>query len=102
MVRRTGGLLIDVRTPEEWKQTGVPVTAHTVSVDDSDFIYQVDRITGGDKNQRIALICRTGDLSGQARERLIKAGYQNVTIVAGGVSGPNGWIDADLPVRPYR
>ena len=102
MVRKAGGILIDVRRPDEWAQTGVPVTAHTVSVADDNFISQVDRVTGGNKSQRIALICRSGNRSTEARDKLLAAGYQNVTSVAGGVMGPDGWIDADLPVRPYR
>lgn len=102
MVRKAGGVLIDVRTPEEWQQTGVPVTAHTISAKAGDFVSQVNAITKGNKAQRIALICRSGERSDEARDTLIEAGYENVTSVEGGVSGPNGWIDADLPVRPYR
>ena len=102
MVRKAGGVLIDVRTPDEWRQTGVPVTAHTVSKDDSNFVSQVDKITGGDRSQRVALICNSGNRSAEARDTLLAAGYQNVTSVAGGVNGPEGWIDADLPVRPYN
>ena len=102
MVRKAGGLLIDVRTPEEWQQTGVPVTAHTISVEDGDFVSQVEAITQGDKTRRIALICRSDNRSATARDQLLQAGYENVTSVEGGVTGPNGWIDADLPVRPYR
>ena len=101
MVRKAGGILIDVRRPDEWAQTGVPVTAHTISVADDDFVSQVNRVTGGDKSQRIALICRSGNRSADAREKLLAAGYNNVTSVAGGVMGPDGWVDADLPVRPY-
>ncbi len=102
MVRKANGVLIDVRTPKEWAQTGVPATAHTVSIDDDDFVSRVDTITAGDKSRRIALICRSGSRSAKARDQLIGAGYENVTSVAGGISGPEGWIDADLPLRPYR
>lgn len=102
MVRKAGALLIDVRTPEEWAETGVPVTAHTVSLEDPDFMATIARLTKGDKDQSIAFICRSGNRSAKARDRLIEAGYTNVTSIAGGVSGTNGWIDADLPVRPYK
>lgn len=101
MVRKAGGLLIDVRTPEEWRQSGVPVTAHTISVEGGSFVSEINTLTGGDKSRRIALICRSGERSGEGRSRLLAAGYQNVTSVAGGVMGPDGWIDADLPVRPW-
>jgi|ETNmetMinimDraft_28_1059901.scaffolds.fasta_scaffold65159_1 rhodanese-related sulfurtransferase len=101
MVRKADGLLIDVRTPEEWAQTGVPVTAHTISLDDDAFVARIEKIARGDKSKRIALICRTGNRSAQARDVLLAAGFENVTSVAGGVAGTEGWIDADLPVRPY-
>lgn len=101
MVRKAGGLLIDVRTPEEWTQTGVPVTAHTVSLEDPDFLSTIERLTKGDEDRRIAVICRSGNRSAEARDRLLDAGYTNVTSIEGGVSGTDGWIDADLPVRPY-
>lgn len=102
MVRKANGLLIDVRTPSEWQQTGIPVTAHTISFSDSDFLSQVDVLTSGDRSRRIAVICRSGDKSLEARNALLNSGYQNVTSVTGGVTGPDGWIDHDLPVRPYR
>ncbi len=101
MVRKAGGLLIDVRTPDEWRQTGVPVTAHTVSAEDPQFVQKVGELTGGDKSRRIALICRSDNRSAEARDTLMAAGFTNVTSINGGVTGPNGWIDADLPVRPY-
>ncbi|MEM5517378.1 rhodanese-like domain-containing protein [Henriciella sp. AS95] len=101
MVRKADGLLIDVRTPEEWAQTGVPATAHTISIKDDDFVARVEKIARGDKSKRIALICKSGNRSARARDILIDAGFENVTSVAGGVTGTEGWIDADLPVRPY-
>ena len=101
MVRKAGGLLIDVRTPEEWRTTGVPVTAHTLTLDDPEFMSTIERLTKGDKDRRIAFICRSGHRSAKARDRLLADGYTNVTSIAGGVTGTEGWIDADLPVRPY-
>lgn len=102
MVRKAGAILIDVRSPSEWRQTGIPVTAHTVSMDDPQFLARVAEITGGNSAQRIAVISQLGIRSSQARETLRAAGYTNVTSITGGVIGPEGWIDSDLPVRPYR
>ncbi|WP_300378628.1 rhodanese-like domain-containing protein [Henriciella sp.] len=96
-----GALLIDVRTPEEWEQTGIPADAHTITLQDADFLKQVERLTGGDKDQPVAFICRSGNRSAKARDRLVQEGYTNVTSVAGGVAGEEGWIAEDLPVREY-
>ena len=101
MVRKAGGVLIDVRSPAEWAQTGVPVTAYTISLEDPDFLARVEEITGGNRDQRIAVISHFGVRSAEARDALRAAGYTNVTSIAGGLSGPEGWIDSDLPVRPY-
>lgn len=40
-----------------------------------------------DKQHPIVLICKNGELSGQAAENLIVAGYINVFVVKGGASG---------------
>ena len=101
LVRKAGGTLIDVRTPESWAQTGVPLTAHAISFQSPNFLSSVAEVVGNDKSTPIVLICRTGDVSAKAREKLLAAGYENVTVMEGGISGPNGWIDADLPLRPY-
>ena len=101
LVRKAGGTLIDVRSPEAWRQTGVPVTGHAISFENPNFLSSVAEVVGGDKAAPIVLVCQAGDVSVQARETLLAAGYENVTVMAGGISGPNGWIDADLPLRPY-
>ena len=101
LVRKAGGTLIDVRSSEAWTQTGIPVTAHAISFQSPNFLSSVAEVAGNDKATPIVLICRTGDVSAKAREKLLAAGYENVTVMEGGISGPNGWIDADLPLRPY-
>lgn len=101
MVRKAGALLVDVRTPAEWAETGIPATAHAVMLQDPQFLEKIRALTGGDTTRRIALICRSGNRSAKARDLLGAAGFTNVTSVAGGVLGPEGWLDLELPVRPY-
>jgi len=62
-----------------------------------DFLAQLEAITSGNKQAEVAFICRTGKRSATARDRLEAAGYENVTSVAGGLLGRNGWRKQDLP-----
>lgn len=95
-------LLIDVRTPEEWAETGVPVNAARANFRDPDFLAQVKAMIGEDTSRAVALICRSGNRSGQAAEQLRAAGYANVFNVTSGVSMAGGWLEQGLPVAPVE
>lgn len=86
-----GALLVDVRTPGEFAQGHAP-GAMLIPLD------QIERRLaelGGAKDKPIALICRSGNRSGQAQVILEKAGFTQTVNVAGGM---NAWAKADLPV----
>lgn len=99
-------MLVDVRTPDEWKQTGLPASAHAITMHQQgpDFVRQLDAVLGGDRSKPLAVICRTGNRTGSLVAPLEKAGYARVINVAegmvGGRYGP-GWIKAGLPLRTY-
>ena len=92
-----GALLIDVRTPEEWAETGLAAGAVRLTLDDPDFIETITALTGGDTTSQVAFICRSGNRSLTARSRLMAAGYTQVTSVAGGMMAETGWKSAGLP-----
>lgn len=98
-------LLLDIRSPGEWKRTGVGASARPVSMHEPGFMQKVEELTGGDKSRPVALICASGGRSSAMQERLGEAGYSNVVNVAegmvGGRNGP-GWFKAGLPVKPYE
>lgn len=99
-------VLVDVRTPEEWKQTGLPASAHAITMHQQgpDFVRQLDAVLGGDRSKPLAVICRTGNRTGSLVAPLEKAGYARVINVAEGMVGGrygSGWIKAGLPVRKY-
>ncbi len=99
-------VLVDVRTPDEWKQTGVAASAYTITMHQQgpEFLKQLDKALGGDRNKPLAVICRTGNRTGSLVAPLEKAGYTRVINVAegmvGGRYGP-GWIKAGLPMRQW-
>lgn len=99
-------LLVDIRTPEEWKQTGVPRSAHAITMhqDGQVFLSSVLNSAGGDSNFPVAIICRTGSRSTALAGPLVKAGFPNViNVVEGVVGGPRGtgWIKRGLPLRTW-
>lgn len=99
-------VLLDIRSPQEWKQTGLPRNGHAVTVHQPwlSLIHQIEKATNYDKTKPIALICASGVRSTKLYSFLQKAGYQNLYNVAEGMTGgPHGpgWIKAGLPIRPY-
>jgi rhodanese-related sulfurtransferase len=97
--------LIDIRTPPEWKQTGVAQGALTIDMTKPTFVEEVLAAVGGDRNAPIVLICRTGNRTGYTRNALERLGFTNVAHVPEGMAGSRagpGWVKRGLPVEPCR
>ena len=99
--------LIDIRRPDEWKQTGVAKGALQINMahpqGDAGFVAQVMAETGGDKNAPIGLICRTGNRTTQMQRVLTEAGFTRVYNIKEGMAGSGagpGWVARGLPVEP--
>jgi rhodanese-related sulfurtransferase len=97
-------VLVDIRTPDEWRETGVPSSAQAITMhqEPKALLAQLERATGGDKSKPLALICRTGNRTSFLQAELKKHGYTSIINVAEGVvGGPfgQGWLKAGLPVR---
>nr|WP_217353244.1 rhodanese-like domain-containing protein [Ruegeria atlantica] len=95
-------LLVDIRTPREWKTTGVGQGAHPLDMRRDDFEQALAQLTGGDRNAPVALICARGVRSARLSNRLTEAGFTNIIDVPegmlGSAAGP-GWVRAGLPVE---
>ena len=94
--------LIDVRTPQEWEQTGVGDTAQPVSMHLPGFLKKIRKIVKGNKAYPIALMCATGMRSARLQRKLTKMGYTNVIDVKGGMMGndsSHGWLEIGLPIK---
>ena len=96
--------LIDIRRPEEWKQTGVVKGSHLLTAFDDHgrlepgFHEKFSAIVK-DPSQEFAMICRTGSRTGFLSYFLSeKAGYTKVYSVSHGIEQ---WIADKQPVvRP--
>ena len=95
-------VLIDVREPSEWAQTGVPAGAKRISISRPDFVEAVLAAAGNDKSKPVAVICRSGSRSVRAAEQLAAAGFSSVTNIGDGMAGRDGigvgWLAANLPI----
>lgn len=98
--------LVDIRRPDEWKQTGVATTAHTITMHQPgpQLLKQLDAVLGGDRSKPLAIICRTGNRTSSLLPALEKEGFTRVFNVAEGMAGSrygSGWARSGLPVRNW-
>ncbi len=99
--------LIDVRTPDEWRETGVARGALRISMagaqGETGFIQQVDAALGGNRKKTIGLIGLAGSRAANAQKVLLASGFSHVFRVSEGMRGSSagpGWIARKLPVEP--
>lgn len=97
--------LIDIRTPAEWRETGVAPDAGRVDFyrGPEVLVPYILQAVKGDRNAPIALICRTGNRTTHAQRFLQDLGFTQVYNVKegmrGSAAGP-GWLKRGLPVEP--
>lgn len=95
--------IVDIRRPEEWRQTGVAESALRLDMRDPNFPDVLLGKVQGDRNAPIALICRTGNRTTQMQRALLQQGFTNIYNIKEGMAGSGagpGWIRRGLPVAP--
>ena len=88
--------VIDIRTPPEWKQTGIVPSSHKIMFFDEvgkynmeDWLAQFEKLVK-DKNQAFVLVCRSGNRTGSVGNFLSKElKFKNVYHLQNGI---NSWI----------
>ena len=99
---RAGTLvLLDIRTPEEWRDTGIPQGALALDAETPGFEVRLAGLRLDHPGKRIALIDRSGALSAATRTKLAGRGWRDIVAVRGGMLGPGGWLAERLPVTAY-
>jgi len=81
--------IIDIRTPAEWKETGIVENSYTIMFYDEKgnfnietFLKQLDEVVN--KDEQFALICRTGSRTSRVSELLSnKFGYDVINLRGG-------------------
>ena len=97
-------VLIDIRSPKEWRDTGIGASATPISMHLPGFMAKVAKATGRDRSRPVAVICASGGRSTVIAPKLEEAGYTSIYNVAEGMLGGRygtGWIPSGLPVKPY-
>ena len=84
-----GALVLDVRTQEEWDQYHIP-NAIFIPLEQLR-----DRLSELPQDKTIVVVCASGSRSQYGREILYKAGYKNVSSMAGGMMN---WQASGYPV----
>lgn len=94
--------LVDIRTPQEWRQTGVAKGVTRIDMRDPAFERVLLAAVGGNKEAPIALICRTGNRTGRLLPKLRQQGFSHLYHIpegmVGSAAGP-GWIARGLPLE---
>lgn len=94
-------ILVDIRTPEEWRDTGVAQDALRLDMTHPAFEARLAGLRAENPGKPIALICRTAGRSRRLHETLTKRGWRDILDVRGGMLGDGrnrGWLDEGLPL----
>lgn len=94
-------ILVDIRTPPEWAQTGVARDALKIDMQDPEFVSKLVALRQQNPEKEIGLICRSSSRSSYAQTQLSQAGFDRLYSVDGGMAGngqAKGWINEGLPV----
>lgn len=78
-LRDAGAFILDVRQPEEWNESHIP-GATLIPLGEL-----ASRVNELPKDQKIVVVCRSGNRSAQGRDILLAAGFEQVTSMAGGI-----------------
>ena len=94
-------ILVDIRTPQEWAETGIAEGAIALDMTEKSFVESLVNLRSTHPEKPIALICRTGNRSGYVFDALNKQGFPNLMDVSEGMAGGRngkGWIPRGLPI----
>lgn len=98
-------ILLDIRTPQEWQDTGIAKGAWPVSMHTRDFGTRLKAILAVYPPEQIALICAVGGRTGHVTRVLESNGIAGVVDVSEGMMGSKrgaGWIARGLGVVPLE
>lgn len=79
-VQNDFGVIIDVRTDEEYQSGHLAIANHQFNLMDGDFESKLDSLS---KDNTYYLYCRTGNRSGQAARMMKENGFENVYNIGG-------------------
>lgn len=97
-------VLVDIRSPGEWRETGIASVAIPLSMHEPGFLQGINDLKAQHPDKTIALICAVGGRTAYMNDLLARQGFENIADVSEGMlGGPNGtgWIPSGLPVKAW-
>jgi rhodanese-related sulfurtransferase len=101
-LQKEGVPVIDIRTPQEWKDTGIIEGSHKITFFNekgqpllSDWFFEVGHLVK-DKKEPFIIYCAHANRSKVLGEGLVSMGFENVYELKDGIE--NGWIKAGKKV----
>ncbi|MGL5362759.1 MAG: rhodanese-like domain-containing protein [Bosea sp. (in: a-proteobacteria)] len=95
-------ILVDIRRPEEWADTGVAQGAIKLDMTSPIFEARLAGLRAENPGKPIAIICRTANRTRVVQDILGKRGWRDLVNVKGGMLGDgqnSGWLDEKLPLQ---
>jgi rhodanese-related sulfurtransferase len=95
-------LLVDIRRPSEWAETGVATVARPITMHEEGFVQKLEAVIKANPGKKVALICAGGVRSHRMQGILSRMGVTEAIDVTEGMMGNGtdpGWIARGLPVR---
>ena len=83
-LRNDGAFILDVREPDEWVAGHIP---NATLIPLGELPARINEIP---QTEKIVVVCRSGNRSATGRDILLKAGYDSVTSMRGGM---NAWVN---------
>lgn len=94
-------ILVDIRSPGEWAETGVAKGAIALTMHNSEFPQKIAAILNGNHGKSIGLICATGGRTEYVVSVLSQNGFEDIIDVSEGMIGNDrgpGWIARGMPL----
>ena len=92
-------ILVDIRTPEEWRETGVADVAVTLDMRRRDFVQKLLALRAEHPERKLGLICATGGRSRYLATWLMRNRVAGIIDIPAGMLTRQGWLKKKLPVR---
>ena len=102
--------IIDVRTINEWKMTGIIPTSILINMHDDKyqerkgFVTEITKILLEYQDKNVAFICASGARSKIITDYLVNKGYKNIYHIPDGIMGKqnDGWLFNGYPLINYN
>lgn len=97
-------VVVDVRSREEWRETGIASVAVPISMHEKDFLTRYQKLVAENPGKQIAIICATGGRTQWLQAELSKRGLGETIDVSEGMMGNRrgaGWIARGLPIVQF-